>query len=185
MHRRRFKGKKLGREKAPRKALMRSLATSLILYEKIDTTKVKAKETQRITEKLITEAKKGTLPAIKKLNGYLLHKNAAKKLIVELAPVYKDRKGGYTRVINLPPRVGDNASMARLELLDTDKISKTEKPKKEKIKEQKSKKDKTNKKRKEDKSKSGKNGDKESKEKISKEKDKARKTKTKAKVDKK
>ena len=136
MHRRRLTGRKLGREKAPRKALMRSLITSLILYEKMDTTKAKAKETQRIVEKLITEAQKGTLSATRRVDSYLLNKNAAKKLMTEIAPIYKDRKGGYTRVINLNPRVGDSAAMARIELLDTDKILKTvedkEKTKKDK-----------------------------------------------------
>lgn len=126
MHRRGYKGRKLGRTAAPRKALLRNLATSIILYEKVKTTKAKAKEVQPIVEKLITLAKKGDLQATKRLFGFLLDDKAAIKLKTELAPVYKNRKGGYTRVLNLGFRDGDGAKEAMIELLDTEKILKKE-----------------------------------------------------------
>src|SRR3990172_6731456 len=115
----RSKNRKFSREAGPRRALLRSLATSLILYEKMRTTKPKAKEVQRIVERLITDAKSGSLAAIRRADAYLHHKNASKKLITELAPLYKERKGGYTRVLNLNDRTGDSAPMAQIELLDT------------------------------------------------------------------
>lgn len=132
MHARSLKGRKFSREAGPRRALLRSLATSLILYEKIRTTKPKAKETQRIVEKLITLAKDGSLSSIRRLDAYLLHKNASKKLVLEIAPLYKERNGGYTRVINASDRVGDAAPMAVIELVDTEKLDqKTEKTEKD------------------------------------------------------
>lgn len=135
MHRRKIKGKKFGRETGSRRALYRSLATSVILYEKVNTTKVKAKEVQSIVEKLITTAKNGSLADLRRLDGYLLEKNAAKKLMQELVGLYKGRKGGYTRVINLGPREGDDTPMARIELLDTEKLLGKRKKKEEKSKE--------------------------------------------------
>lgn len=127
MHRRSYNGKKFGREKGPRKALLRNLATSVLLYEKVKTTKTKAKEVQPIVEKLITLAKKGDLQATKKLYGYLFDKKAVLKLQTELAPIYKERKGGYTRVLNIGFRDGDGAPEAIIELLDTEKILKNNK----------------------------------------------------------
>jgi large subunit ribosomal protein L17 len=106
-----------------RKALLRSLATSVILYEKVKTTLPKAKEIRPIVEKLITTAKKGDLSAIRELNKYLLDEKAAQKLISELGPLYKDRNGGYTRIVKIQNRFGDNASMAIIELLDTEKLT--------------------------------------------------------------
>ncbi|PIZ00621.1 50S ribosomal protein L17 [bacterium (Candidatus Howlettbacteria) CG_4_10_14_0_8_um_filter_40_9] len=130
MHRRSYSGRKFSREAGPRRALMRSLATSIILYEKVETTKPKAKEAQRIVEKLITCGKKGSLASLRKIDSYLLDKNASKKIILELSKLYKDRNGGYARVLNIGFRTGDSASMARIELLDTEKLLKTEKPSK-------------------------------------------------------
>lgn len=127
MHRRSYSGRKFSREAGPRRALMRSLATSIILYEKVETTKPKAKEAQRIVEKLITCGKKGSLASLRKIDSYLLDKNASKKIILELSKLYKDRNGGYTRVLNTGFRTGDAAPMARIELLDTEKLLKTEK----------------------------------------------------------
>lgn len=124
MHRRSYSGRKFSREAGPRRALMRSLATSIILYEKVETTKPKAKEAQRIVEKLITCGKKGTLASLRKIDSYLLDKNASKKIILELSKLYKDRNGGYTRVLNTGFRTGDAAPMARIELLDTEKLLK-------------------------------------------------------------
>jgi large subunit ribosomal protein L17 len=123
MHRHQYKGRKFSRDMGQRKALLRSLATSVILYEKVKTTLPKAKEIRPIVEKLITTAKKGDLSAIRELNKYLLDEKAAQKLISELGPLYKDRNGGYTRIVKIQNRFGDNASMAIIELLDTEKLT--------------------------------------------------------------
>ena len=110
------KGRKLSREKDQRKALLKSLATALILKEKIKTTEAKAKEFSGLVEKLITRAKKGDLASIRLLNSFLSEK-IVKKLITEIAPRYKERKGGYTRIIKLVPRKSDGARMAIIELV--------------------------------------------------------------------
>ncbi|MFA6410757.1 MAG: 50S ribosomal protein L17 [Candidatus Buchananbacteria bacterium] len=115
--RHRNKGKILDRKKAPRKALLRSLATSVIIYEKVKTTKAKAKTVKPIVEKLVTTAKKNDLTARRKLTEVLYHKKAVKKALEVLGPRYKDKKGGYTRIINLAPRKGDGAKMAQIEFI--------------------------------------------------------------------
>ncbi|MEI6266571.1 MAG: 50S ribosomal protein L17 [bacterium] len=124
MHRHSYTNRKLSRKVGPRKALLRSLVTSLVLYEKIRTTTPKAKEIRPIIEKLITTAKKGDLTAIRKLNTYIYGDNAVKKLVTEIAPIYKDRNGGYTRIVSVGPRTGDNAPMSIIELVDIDKLDK-------------------------------------------------------------
>ncbi|RJO60025.1 50S ribosomal protein L17 [candidate division WS5 bacterium] len=124
MHKHTKKIRKFGREKAPRELMFRNLATSIILHEKVKTTLPKAKEIRPTLEKLITTAKKGDLSSIRKLHSYLLDKNAVQKLLVEIAPLYKERNGGYTRITKLGPRIGDGAEMALFELLDTDKLVK-------------------------------------------------------------
>jgi large subunit ribosomal protein L17 len=127
MHRHQYKGRKLMREAGPRKALLRNLASQIILHEKIKTTLEKAKEIRPTLEKLITRAKKGTM-ADKRIAGKFLSNNdkALEKLFVELGPLYKDRNGGYLRITKLTNRVGDNAKMAQIELLDTEKLTKKE-----------------------------------------------------------
>lgn len=107
----------LGREKASRKALLRNLATSIIIYEKVKTTKAKAKAVRPEVEKLITIAKKNDLTARRKLLEVLYHKKAVNKALEILGPRYKERKGGYTRIINLGQRAGDGAEMAQIEFV--------------------------------------------------------------------
>lgn len=114
--RKRKKGKKFGRVKEQRKALMRGLASSLMLHKKIITTETKAKELRRFIEPLITKAKAGGLAKRRQVRRYLSD-SVAKKLFDEIAPLYKDRAGGYTRIIKLAPRVSDGAGMARIELV--------------------------------------------------------------------
>jgi len=127
MHRHQYKGRKLRREAGPRKALLRNLSSQVILYEKITTTLEKAKEVRPVVEKLITKAKKGTLADRRLAGAFLSNKDKAlEKLFAELGPLYKDRKGGYTRITKLSPRVGDNANMAQIELLDTEKLTRKE-----------------------------------------------------------
>lgn len=126
------KGRKLSREKDQRKALLKSLLTALILKEKIKTTKAKAKEFSGSIEKFITKAKQvnevkhrgereafikqGNLASIRSLNSFLSER-IVKKLITNIAPRYKERNGGYIRVINLSPRKSDGAKMAIIELV--------------------------------------------------------------------
>ncbi|MDI6591376.1 MAG: 50S ribosomal protein L17 [Patescibacteria group bacterium] len=114
--RKRKKGRKLSKKRDQRKALLKSLAISLLLKEKIKTTEAKAKETQSFIEKFITKAKKGDL-ASRRFLARFFSKDIVKKLINEIAPRYKERKGGYTRIIKLGPRKTDGAKMAIIELI--------------------------------------------------------------------
>lgn len=115
--RHRSKTKILGREKAPRQALLRGLATSVIIYEKVKTTEAKAKAVKPVVEKLITTAKKNDLTARRKLLSVLYHKNAVNKALEVLGPRYQDRKGGYTRIVKLGKRQGDGAEMVQIEFV--------------------------------------------------------------------
>ena len=112
------KGKTLGRKKAPRKALIRGLVTSFVIYEKIKTTHAKAKVLRPVVEKIITLAKKDTLHNRRQAIKILYLENTLKKLFEVIGPKYKERKGGYTRIIKLTPRQNDSAKMAILELVE-------------------------------------------------------------------
>ncbi len=111
------KGKKLGREKAPRKALLNNLATSIILYEKVITTEAKAKAIRPLVEKLITRAKVKSVHNKQILNKTLKDKKAVQKILDIIGPKYKERKGGYTRIIKMGRRLGDGALQAQIELV--------------------------------------------------------------------
>jgi large subunit ribosomal protein L17 len=111
-------GRKFGRTPSHRKAMMRNLALALFTHLRIETTEAKAKELRRYAEKMITKAKKGSLHAIRLLERDIKDKDILYKLVHEIAPVYKDRNGGYTRVIKLRNRHGDNAPMSIIELVD-------------------------------------------------------------------
>jgi large subunit ribosomal protein L17 len=115
--RHRNKNKILGREKAPRELMLRNLASSIILYEKVKTTKAKAQAVRPLVEKMITLAKVGDLTARRGLISVLLQKNAVKKSMEVFGERYKDRQGGYTRVIKLGARPGDGAEMVQVELV--------------------------------------------------------------------
>jgi len=112
------KGKTLGRTKEPRKALMRNLATSLIVYEKIKTTTPKAKVLRPYVEKIITLGKVDTLANRRQALKTLYTQGSVKKLFEVLGPKFKERKGGYIRITKLNSRVGDNAEMSLIELVD-------------------------------------------------------------------
>ncbi len=112
----RKKGRKLSREKDQRKALLRAISSALYLREKIKTTEAKAKEVSGFAEKSITRAKKGDL-ACRRLLAKHFSLNIVKKLVNEIGPRYKERKGGYTRIIKLGPRKSDGAKMAIIELV--------------------------------------------------------------------
>lgn len=114
--RKRKQGRKLSRKRDQRRALLRSLAEALIIHEKIKTTEAKAKEVSGWTEKLITRAKKGGLSSRRLLLRRFSPK-IVKKLMEELGPRYKERKGGYTRIRKLGPRRSDGAKMAIIELV--------------------------------------------------------------------
>ena len=114
--RKRKKGRKLSRKRDQRKALFKALASALILNEKIKTTEAKAKEIAGLVEKFITQAKKEGLSTRRRLARFFSPK-IVKKLMNEIAPRYKDRPGGYTRIIKLGPRKSDGAKMAIIELL--------------------------------------------------------------------
>lgn len=110
------KNRKLSLKKGQRKALLKSLCQALFLKEKIRTTEAKAKELKRVGEKFLTKAKKNDLAARRYLNRYFSPK-VVKKLVQELGPRYRERQGGYTRVIRLEPRKFDGAKMAIIELV--------------------------------------------------------------------
>ena len=111
-------GRKLGRTSAHRKALFRNMVTSLLEHEQIRTTDAKAKELRGVAEKMITLGKKGTLHARRNALRTIRSKDVTAKVFDELAERYKDRPGGYTRVIKLGQRPGDAAPMAIIELVD-------------------------------------------------------------------
>jgi large subunit ribosomal protein L17 len=113
-------GRKLNRTQSHRKALFANMATSLIKHEQIVTTLPKAKELRRVTDKLITMGKKGDLHSRRRAASQLRDERMAKKLFDELGPRYKDRPGGYTRVLKAGYRQGDCAPMAVIELVDRD-----------------------------------------------------------------
>lgn len=114
--RKRKKGRKLHRERDQRKALLRSVGRALFSSEKIKTTEAKAKEVRRLVERSITLAKKKDLSATRQLLKKFDEKTV-KKLVNEIAPRYLERKGGYTRIIRLGPRVSDGAKMVIIELV--------------------------------------------------------------------
>ena len=110
--------RKLGRTSAHRKAMLRNLTTDLIVNEKIVTTEKRAKEVRKFVDKMITYAKKGDLGSRRKALAFLNNdKDLVKKLFDEYATKYVDRKGGYTRIIKLKERIGDDALIVRLELV--------------------------------------------------------------------
>ena len=108
---------KISRDSSARRALLRSITTSFFQHEKIETTLTKAKELSRCSAKMITLAKRGDLHARRQALAFLMCEKVVKKLFEEIAPKYKDRQGGYTRIYKLGPRRGDAAEMALIELV--------------------------------------------------------------------
>ena len=117
--------RKFDRNADHRKAMLRNLATSVILYGKVETTEAKAKDLRSVVDELITLGKKGDLAARRKAASYIRDvvadvktgKTVLQKLFDEVAPKYADRKGGYTRVVKTGTRKGDAAPMAYIELI--------------------------------------------------------------------
>ncbi|MFC2317323.1 50S ribosomal protein L17 [Candidatus Southlakia epibionticum] len=118
MHRHGYKGRKFGRERDQRRALLKGLATSLVMEERIETTLPKAKELVRYIEKLITKAKKGDLANRRAVIAGLSTQIAAVKLVDQIAPQLTGRTSGHVRVERTRLRVGDGAQMAVIEFVD-------------------------------------------------------------------
>ena len=111
-------GYKLGRNTAHRRSLLRNLVTSVIVEERIETSVPKAKAAKPIVEKMITLGKRGDLHAMRQAASYIREKSVVTKLFATIAPRYADRPGGYTRIVKLGLRPGDNASLAMIELVE-------------------------------------------------------------------
>jgi large subunit ribosomal protein L17 len=109
--------RKLGVETSHRVAMLRNMTGDLIVNGRVVTTVTRAKELRRVAERTITLGKRGDLHARRQAAAYLYDKKAVSKLFEEVAPKYKDRNGGYTRILKLGPRRGDGAEMAIIELV--------------------------------------------------------------------
>lgn len=119
-----IRGRKLNRHSDERKALFKSLAVSLLKHEQIKTTLPKAKDLRPIVEKMITLGKKGGLNRRRQAISMLGNTEIAAKIMGPLAERYKDRRGGYIRIVKAGRRYGDNADMAIIELVDRDLVAK-------------------------------------------------------------
>lgn len=115
--RHRNKGKILDRKKAPRVALIRGLATNLVIYEKIRTTDARARVLRPFVERLITKGKVNTLTARRELLRVLYTDSAVRKVLDVLSPRYAKRSGGYTRILKLGQRKGDAANVVQIEFV--------------------------------------------------------------------
>ena len=120
-------GKRLGRNSSHRKAMMRNMVTSLFAHEKITTTDIRAKELRKIADKMITLGKRGDLHARRQALQVIRDRKVVGKLFDLVAPRYKDRPGGYTRIIKLGQRTGDNASLSLIELVEEEFTAKPRK----------------------------------------------------------
>lgn len=123
MHRHGYKGRKFGRETDQRRALVKGLATSLVVYGSIETTIQKAKEVVPYAEKLITKAKRGDLHGRRQVIAGLTTLDAAQKLVDEIAPKLGGRTSGHLRIERTRLRVGDNAQLARVSFVDDLKVA--------------------------------------------------------------
>ena len=119
-----IKNKKLNKTSPHRKAMFMNMSNALIKHEQITTTLAKAKELRRFVEKIITLGKKGDLLSRRKAVSILQDQKMSKKVFDVLAERYKARLGGYTRIIKLGNRYGDNASIAVIEFVDRDESAK-------------------------------------------------------------
>lgn len=111
-------GRRLGRTTSHRIAMFRNMVTSLLNHERIITTDAKAKEIRSVAEKMITLGKRGDLHAQRQAAAYIREKSVVTKLFATLAPRYKERAGGYTRIIKLGQRQGDAAPLSVIELVE-------------------------------------------------------------------
>ena len=121
--RHRKNGRQLGRKTKHRWALFRSLVTSLLEHERIETTEAKAKEIRGFTDRMITLGKEGSLPARRQALAFIRSKDVVSKLFSDVAARFKDRTGGYTRTIKTRRRIGDAAKMVAIELVTRLEVS--------------------------------------------------------------
>ena len=121
--RHRKKGRQLGRQTKHRWALFRNLVTSLLDHERIETTGAKAKEIRGFTDRMITLGKEGTLPARRRALAFIRSKAVVSKLFSDVATRFKDRPGGYTRIIKTRRRIGDAAEMVAIELVSRQELA--------------------------------------------------------------
>ena len=128
--RHRLANKKLGRNSAQRKALLRSLVTSFLDKERINTTLAKAKALRPLAEKMITLAKKNSLHTRRKVLRFVYKKDVVKKLFEDIGPRFTERPGGYTRIIKTGQRAGDGAQLAIIELVGSEYKKKSKKKEK-------------------------------------------------------
>ncbi|MEI6305458.1 MAG: 50S ribosomal protein L17 [Deltaproteobacteria bacterium] len=127
-------GRRLGRTTSHREAMFRNMVTSLLNHEKITTTDAKAKEIRSVAEKMITLGKRGDLHAMRLAAAYIREKSVVTKLFSTIAPRYKERSGGYTRIIKLGIRQGDTAPISLIELVEEELTPKKPQPKPAKAK---------------------------------------------------
>jgi len=132
--RHRVRGKKLRRNTAHRRALLRNLVTSLLDRERVKTTLAKAKAARPLAERMITLAKEDTLHSRRRALEFIFKKDVVKKLFEELGPRFSERPGGYTRIVKIGPRAGDGAEMAMIELIGSEFKKKEKKKDKDKAK---------------------------------------------------
>ena len=131
--------RRLGRNFSERKALAESLVASLLSHQEITTTLEKAKMAKRLADRLITLGKENSLAAKRQVFSYLQDHELTAKVFGEVAPRFKNRQGGYTRILHLNRRKGDGAALALLELTEKEiKVKEVKKPKKKETKEEKS-----------------------------------------------
>ena len=116
--RKRKKGKKLSRDLGPRRALFRNLAAEFFLHEEIKTTLYKAKALRPFVEKIVTAAKHARPGDVRRLPQIIPHPHIVGKLLKEIGPRYKNRSGGYTRILKLGPRRGDGVEMAIIKFVE-------------------------------------------------------------------
>lgn len=111
-------GKRLGRNSSHRSAMMRNMVTSLLEHEKITTTDARAKELRKVADRMITLGKRGDLHARRQAMEVIRDRKVVAKLFDMVGPRYKERSGGYTRIIKLGVRLGDNAALSQIELVE-------------------------------------------------------------------
>ena len=116
--------RKLGRASAHRQAMLRNLSTSLVLHERIETTLAKAKELRSVVEKCVTCGKKDNVATRRRVANVLTRSDAVQKLFADLAVRFKERPGGYTRILRHGLRSGDGAEMALIEFVDYQPLAK-------------------------------------------------------------
>src|SRR5512137_2547018 len=120
-------GRRLGRTTSHRVAMFRNMVTSFFNHERITTTDAKAKELRSIADKMITLGKRGDLHAMRLAASYIREKSVVTKLFTTIAPRYANRPGGYTRIVKLGLRPGDNAQLSMIELVEEEFTPKTKK----------------------------------------------------------